>query len=425
MPIPDQARALLHVVIAEDSPTQAELLRETLADAGYGVSVAANGLEALAAARALKPALIVTDVVMPDMDGYQLCMAVKADPRLHDVPVMMVTSLDQIDDIVMALESGADNFIRKPFDPQALLARMEFLLANRKLRAGSKGQAGIEIHLGGRRHLITARREQILDLLFSSYEEAVHANEELRERQREVQSLNLQLAARAVELEQALERLRAFSHTVSHDLRSPLAAIAGICSMLAHKYGERLDATGLRYLDAIQGESRRMMRTVEDVLYLASIERAQVQRSWVDLAAIARETVQALREVEPERVVQFDCAASAPACCDERLVRIALANLLGNAWKFTGRTAGARIAFSAQPAPDGRTEYLVADNGAGFDMAGAGRLFKAFERLHRDDEFQGFGVGLATVHRIVMLHGGRIRAEAAPGQGARFFFTLE
>jgi signal transduction histidine kinase len=414
----------LRVVVAEDSPTQAELLRQALTDEGFGVTLAGNGLQALEAARATKPAVIITDVVMPDMDGYQLCRAVKADPGLRDIPVMIVTSLNQIDDIVMALESGADNFIRKPFDPRALLARLDFLLANRKLRSHSKLQFGIEITLGGRKHLITAEREQILDLLFSSYEEALQANEELRDRQKEVQSLNLQLATRAVQLEAANEQLRSFSHTVSHDLRSPLASIGGFSSVLLHKYAAALDDKGLRYLTAIRQETERMMRIVEDVLYLANIDRARVSRTQVDLAAIARETIEALQDGDPERSVRFDCVAHARAYCDARLVRIALANLLGNAWKFTGRRADARIAFRAQQDEDGRAVYVVEDNGAGFDMAYAHRLFKPFERLHRSEEFEGFGVGLATVQRIVSLHHGKIRAESAPGQGARFYFSL-
>jgi hypothetical protein len=361
---------------------------------------------------------------MPDMDGYQLCRAVKADAALRDIPVMVVTSLSQIDDIVMALESGADNFIRKPFDPKALLARLDFLLANRKLRSHSKLQFGIEISLGGRKHLITAEREQILDLLFSSYEEALHANEELRERQQEVHSLNLQLAARAVELEAANEQLRSFSHTVSHDLRSPLATIGGFSSVLLTKYAAGLDEKGQRYLTAIRTESERMMRIVEDVLYLANIDRSRVTRTRLDLAAIARDTIEALQDGHPDRQVRFDCVENAWAHCDERLIRIAMTNLLGNAWKFTGRRPGARIAFYARQGEDGQPEYVVEDNGAGFDMACADRLFKPFERLHRDDEFQGFGVGLATVQRIVTLHRGHIRAESASGQGARFTFSL-
>ncbi|HET8745128.1 MAG TPA: response regulator [Ramlibacter sp.] len=420
----DPQRSGLRVVVAEDSPTQAELLRQTLSDEGYEVTVAANGLEALEAARAQKPALVLTDVVMPDMDGYALCRAVKADPALRDVPVMIVTALNQIEDVVMALESGADNFIRKPFEPRALLARLDFLLANRQLRAQDTQQAGIEISVGGRRHVINAGREQILDLLFSSYEEALQANEELRERQREVQTLNLQLAGRAVALEEANEQLRSFSHTVSHDLRSPLGTIGGFSTVLANRYAERLDERGLRYLNAIRQETERMVRIVEDVLYLANIDRARVTRTRVDLAQVAREIVETLQDAQPERRVCFECVPQAPVDCDPRLARIALGNLLGNAWKFTGKRPDARIALSVQPGEDGEPEYVVEDNGAGFDMSAAHRLFKPFERLHRNDEFEGFGVGLATVHRIVTLHGGWIRADSAPGQGARFYFTL-
>jgi signal transduction histidine kinase len=411
----------LHVLVAEDSPTQAELLRQALADAGYAVTVASNGLDALAAARSIRPAVVVTDVVMPDMDGYQLCRAIKTDPALQDVPVMLVTSLEGIDDIVTALESGADNFIRKPFDNANLLARLDFLLANRRLRAQRQLQSGIEVSLGGRRHLVTAGREQILDLLFSSYEEALQANQELRERQQEVQALNLQLAARAVELEEANAQLRSFSHAVSHDLRSPLATISGFSTLLLQKHAAGLDPRAVRFLGAIHQETGRMMRIVEDVLYLAGIERANVTRSEVDLAAEARDAVASLRQAQPGRDVQFACAAEAPARCDVRLLRIALANLLGNAWKFTGRREQARIAFRTL---EGGSVFCVEDNGAGFDMAQAHRLFKPFERLHRSEEFQGFGIGLATVQRIVTLHGGRIWAESAPGEGARFCFTL-
>ena len=419
----ETTRAGLRIVVAEDSPTQAELLRDALTGEGYEVTLAGNGVEALEAARRTRPALIVTDVVMPDMDGYQLCRAVKADGALRDIPVMIVTSLREIDDIVMALESGADNFIRKPFDPRALLARIDYLLANRKLRTLSKLQFGIEISLGGKKHLITAEREQILDLLFSSYEEALLANQELRERQDEVQSLNLKLAGRAVELEDAVKQLRSFSHTVSHDLRSPLATISGFTTILEHKYVAGLDPKGLRYLSGIQQESRRMMRIVEDVLYLANIDHAHVDRSEVDLAQLARETVDTLRDGDPARSVDFECVPQAVASCDERLMRIALGNLLGNAWKFTARHAHARISFTVEQV-DGRPVYCVRDDGAGFDMKYVERLFKPFERLHRTEEFEGFGVGLATVHRIVSLHQGRIWAESGPETGATFRFTL-
>lgn len=413
----------LKLLIVEDSLTQAELLRNYLTKQGYDVSVAANGLEALDAAKQSKPSLIITDVVMPGMDGYQLCRAVKADRSLRDVPVIVVTSLKEIDDIVTALECGADNFIRKPYDPQALMARIDYLLANRNLRSHSKLQFGIEISLGGKKHLITAEREQILDLLFSSYEEAVQANEELRQRQNEVQSLNLKLAARAVELEDANKQLRSFSHTVSHDLRSPLATINGFSNILQRKYSSGLEEKAKFYLAGIGQEANRMTQIVEDILYLSNIDHAKVERTNVDLALLAMETLAVLKETNPERRVEFECVNEARTQCDPRLMRVALVNLLSNAWKFTGKRADARISFTSFKQGE-ETVFCVRDNGAGFDMVNAKRLFMPFERLHRDDEFPGFGVGLATVQRIVGLHGGRIWAESAPQQGAAFFFAL-
>jgi signal transduction histidine kinase len=227
-----------------------------------------------------------------------------------------------------------------------------------------------------------------------------------------------------VELEVANRQLRAFSHTVSHDLRTPLLTIRGFCSMLEQRVAPQLQEDGRHGLQVIRQEAERMAHIVDDVLYLANIDRTPVQRATVDLAALARDTLQALQASQPARELAFDCPATAPAACDEQLVRVALANLLGNAWKFTGRRADARIAFRAQQDEDGRAVYVVEDNGAGFDMAYAHRLFKPFERLHRSEEFEGFGVGLATVQRIVSLHHGKIRAESAPGQGARFYFSL-
>lgn len=414
----------LEVLIVEDSVTQAELLRNSLAKQGFRVTVACNGLAALNTARLAKPSLIITDVVMPGMDGYQLCRAVKADPVLKSVPVIVVTSLAGINDIVTALECGADNFIRKPYEPQALLARIDFLMANRKLRAHSKMQFGIEISLGGRKHLITAEREQILDLLFSSYEEAVLANTELLERQNEVQSLNLQLAGRAVELEEANKQLRSFSHTVSHDLRSPLATINGFSSILESKYAQGLEVKAKFYLAGIRQEARRMTQIVEDILYLSNIDRSRVDRSMVDLSLLAMEAIATLRKGDPNRTMEFECVSEAVVSCDERLVRIALENLLSNAWKFTGKREVAKISFGASLNYKNEWVFCVKDNGAGFNMANAERLFRPFERLHRQDEFPGFGVGLATVDRIVSLHDGRIWAESQPDQGAAFYFVL-
>ncbi len=176
----------IEIVIAEDSPTQAEQLRYLLEEHGYAVVAAPDGQQALASIRRHKPALVISDVVMPVLDGYGLCKAIKSDPRLKDIPVILVTTLSDPQDVIRGLECGADNFIRKPYEERYLLSRVEYLLMNLELRQNHKMQMALEINLGGQRHVITAERQQILDLLISTYEQAVHLNEALTVREREL-----------------------------------------------------------------------------------------------------------------------------------------------------------------------------------------------------------------------------------------------
>src|SRR3990170_641938 len=175
------------VLVVEDSPTQAAHLRSLLEAGGYAVALAASGREALQAARREPPAVVVSDIVMPEMDGYALCRRIKADEALRDTPVLLVTVLGGPHDIIRAVECGADGVIRKPYDEQYLLSRVAYLCANRELRRHEKTRMGLEIDVAGQRHFISAERRQILDLLISTYEEAVHLNDELSARQREVE----------------------------------------------------------------------------------------------------------------------------------------------------------------------------------------------------------------------------------------------
>lgn len=184
----------VEILIAEDSPTQAEQLQNLLEGHGYRVVVAANGRKALESLRRRRPSLVISDIVMPEMNGYELCQAIKSDAALQDVPVILVTTLSDVLDIMKGLECGADNFIRKPYEEKYLLARVDYLLMNQEMRKSQKMQMGMEIHLGGQRHFITAERQQIVDLLISVYEEAIHLNEELKARQSELANSNRALS---------------------------------------------------------------------------------------------------------------------------------------------------------------------------------------------------------------------------------------
>lgn len=243
----------------------------------------------------------------------------------------------------------------------------------------------------------------------------------------EVRRLNLELeqrvAERTRELAAANRELETFSYTVSHDLRAPVRVIDGFCTLLAEEHGAALDRPVLAHLDRIHGAARRMNEMIEALLELAKVGRDTPCVSPVDLGGMAAEVIQQLRDAQPSRQVEVDVARNTVAMGDPRLLRSVLDNLLGNAWKFTGKTANARITFGRM-VKDGVPVFYVRDNGAGFDATYARKLFGVFQRLHSSHEFEGTGVGLATVQRIIERHGGRIWAESSKGQGATFYFTL-
>lgn len=239
------------------------------------------------------------------------------------------------------------------------------------------------------------------------------------------QRASLQLEEANHGLEAANRELETFSYSVSHDLRAPLRSIEGFSQVLIEDYSDRLDGEGVGYLGRVKGASRRMSELIDDLLQLSRVTRAPMQRSEVDLGLLAREAVAEMRRVNPDREVEVEVRDGPKARGDERLLRVAVENLIGNAWKFTSRNEnGARIEFGST-SKNGLTTYYVRDDGAGFEMAYAEKLFGAFQRLHTEDEFEGTGVGLATVARIVRRHGGEVWAEGEPGKGATFYFTLE
>lgn len=238
--------------------------------------------------------------------------------------------------------------------------------------------------------------------------------------------LDSQVQERTAQLQQAYLDLETFSYTVAHDVRAPLAAIAGFAGALEPAIAAGADARQLHYLKRIQANATRMEALTQHLLELGRLTRAPLERASVDLSALAHEVVAGLRESDPQRAAEVQVAPGLQAAGDRALLRQLLENLLGNAWKFTARRAVAHIAFGQAPQPhaSGAPVFVVGDDGDGFDSGQAPGLFQPFRRLHDTEEFPGTGVGLATVQRIVTLHGGKVWCEAQPGAGARFYFTL-
>ena len=399
---------MTRVLVVEDSATQAAELRLILESEGYEIETAVDGAAGLELLTRASFDLVLTDIVMPNLSGYELCRAVKEDARTLHIPVIIVTTLSDPMDIIQGLECGADNFVTKPYEPEQLLARIATILESRRLRRAGMLRVGIEILFMGKTFLITSDKQQVLDLLVSTFEDVVRKNREL-------------IRSKAA-LEAANKELEAFSYSVSHDLRAPLRAVKGFTKILADEYGGRLDEIGLEYLARVQDATRRMSELIDDLLELARMTCVAVEKSQVDITKLARDVAMELSAANPEHPVALVVEDGLSALADARLLRVVFDNLLGNAWKFTARVA-ARIEVGRSHGA-GECVYFVRDNGAGFDMKRASKLFSPFQRLHSDREFSGTGVGLATVQRIIHRHGGRIWADAAVGRGATICFTL-
>ncbi len=235
--------------------------------------------------------------------------------------------------------------------------------------------------------------------------------------------LERMVAERTLELASANQELEAFSYSVAHDLRAPLRSIDGFSQALLEDYADKVDAEGRKYLQQVRESAQEMDRLIDALLTLSRVTRSELRREPVDLTALARSVLARLQKNEPERKAELVVSDGLVANGDARLLGVVLQNLLGNAWKFTGRCPMTRIEVGVRQ-EDGRPVFFVRDNGAGFDMTYVHKLFGVFQRLHSGAEFEGTGIGLATVQRIIQRHGGRAWAEGEVGRGATVYFTL-
>ena len=271
--------------------------------------------------------------------------------------------------------------------------------------------------------LVTAMRDRASRLISSLHQAARERERARRELSLHRDHLEQLVDERTAALQVAYRELEAFSYSVSHDLRAPLRSLDGFSQAMIEDYGDRLDEQGRDYLGRIRAASQRMSLLIDDILQLARLARSEMRREPVDLSALAGSVAEELRQLDPGRRVELRIGDGLAADADERLLRIVLSNLIGNAWKFTSQQPGATIEVGrANSGPE--QAYFVRDNGVGFDMEYADKLFGAFQRLHSSAEFEGTGIGLATVQRAIHRHGGRVWAESEPDRGATFFFTL-
>ncbi|HEY3196208.1 MAG TPA: response regulator [Candidatus Dormibacteraeota bacterium] len=367
------------ILLVDDDPAKRFTLRTVLAPLGQNVVEVSSGTDALRQLLRQDFAVILLDVRMPMMDGFETARLVRQRPRSELTPIIFVTAFDRAEtDMGRGYALGAVDFVFAPVVPTIMRAKV-----------------GVFVEL-------------------------YRAQQELRRYRTQLEQL---VQERTTALTALNRELEAFSYSVSNDLRAPLRAFDGLNEALLKDYSGSLDDRARGYLERMRIASKRMTSVFDGLQSLFQLTGGEIHREQVDVSAMAAEIVEELRTSSPDRKVDVGIAGGLTASADARLARILLANLIGNAWKFTSKAPAATIEVGRETV-GGDTRLFVRDNGVGFDMLYAHKLFGAFQRLHSQSAFPGAGIGLATVRRIVNRHGGRAWAEGAVGEGATFYFVL-
>jgi len=399
----DMAQAQEHaekvdILLVDDQPEGLLTLEAILGGLEQNLVKAHSGREALRQVLARDFAVILLDVQMPGMDGYETAALIRERPASRHTPLIFLTASHKADvQMIRGYGIGAVDYLFKPLDADILRSKVAvFIELAKKSALIRKQTAEIIERESEARQLAEARALLLADL---------------EQKNRELAAVN--------------QELEAFSYSVSHDLRAPLRSIDGFAHALLEDYAASLDEDGQEYLRHVREAAQHMGELIDGLLTLAGVTRSQLRREAVNLSQLARDVGKRLRNHSSDsaRQVELWVEEGLSAVGDTRLLENVLQNLLGNAWKFTSNRPEARVEVG-KSIRDGVLAFFVRDNGAGFDMTYADRLFGAFQRLHAATEFEGHGIGLATVSRIVRRHGGRIWAEGQTGVGATFYFTL-
>lgn len=359
----------IKILLVDDNPANLMAMSEILKDLGGEVVTAPSGREALKQVLQHDFAVILLDVQMPEMDGFETAELIRRRPRSRHTPIIFVTAIGKSDDYVhKGYSLGAVDYVFKPVVPEILRQKVSVFI--------------------------------------------------------DLQRMANEIKRYAEQVEAANQELEAFNYTVSHDLRAPLRAISGFAEALSETNLDRVDEDGRRYIQKIRAACGRMGTLIDQLLELSRLGRKMMVVTEVNLSEIAAQITDDMRRNQPQRKVRVRIDPSLTVKGDPTLLRSSLENLLANAWKFTRDKPTARIEFGALKGNIERA-YFVRDNGVGFDMKYADKLFGIFSRLHSATQFEGSGVGLASVKRVIQRHGGRVWAESEVGKGTTIYFTLK
>ena len=414
---------VLRILIADDSPRNLTLLRAVLECEGHLVVEASNGVEALAILDQEPVDAVISDILMPSMDGFQLTREIRRSAKSYsEVPLILYTATyDSPADRALADAVGADAYILKPAPTATLIAALRDALGRAPRRPMAAPAADhvnvLEQYNAALVHKLESRNAEVQESLAelqSAHEHIVELNRLLESR----------VTQRTAALATANRELEAFSFSVSHDLQAPLRRINGFVELLKVSASSQLDDDSMRSLTHVIEASAQMTQLIQALLAFARTSRTEMHFGEVDLNILVDQAIGELRSDTRGRIIEWRRNALPKVHGDPILLHQVLANLLSNAVKYTRTRDPAVIEIGTREGRNDEVVIFVRDNGVGFDTRFAGKLFGVFQRMHRADEFEGTGIGLANAQRIVTRHGGSIWADAAPGSGAAFYFSL-
>lgn len=419
-----------NILIVEDSPTQLEHLQYILEQNGYSVTAALNGGAAREILKDQKPDLIISDIIMPELDGYGLCEHVKHSPELRHIPVMLLTNLSDPKDVIKGLQAGADNFLTKPYNEQFLLSRIRYILINQEIRGTTnRTDMGLEIMFGGSKYFINSDRMQIIDLLLSTYENAIQKNGELAEANQQLVTMHREIAKKNLELQKLNEEKNKFLRMAAHDLRNPIGVILSYSMIILDEAAAKLNDEEKDFVETIKRSSEFVLTLLNELLDIAVMESGQVNLnlSQVDLVSLIENNITLNRVQAGSKNIAVEFKPEVKTCelnIDNIKIEQVLNNLISNAIKFSNPNSVVQVGVKLD---DGWVTVFVEDHGPGIPEKEQQKLFQPFARTSVKSTAgeKSTGLGLSIVKRIIESHDGKIWVESEVGKGSKFCFALK